>query len=189
MLTEVSTVLPPPADFDDYDLLESMGVDAVEERLLEHARWYYDRIEAEVASDVVREVERRIMLQSVDSNWVQHLTAMDNLRQGIGLHAYGQRDPLVMYKMEGREKFEELQARIEHDAVHSIFRIQVPMGANGPGQANGGRRAKPLPKKDTVMSNVVDGRKRDAVPAAQKVGRNQQCPCGSGKKYKRCHGA
>ena len=87
MLSEVSTILPPPAEFDDYEQLELMGVDVVEERLLEHVRWYYDKIEEDVTPEVIREVERRIMLQSVDSNWVQHLTAMDNLRQGIGLNA------------------------------------------------------------------------------------------------------
>ncbi|MCL0029080.1 preprotein translocase subunit SecA [Dehalococcoidia bacterium] len=189
MLSEVSTVLPPPAEFDDYEQLELMGVDVVEERLLEHARWYYDKIEENVTPEVIREVERRIMLQSVDSNWVQHLTAMDNLRQGIGLHAYGQRDPLVMYKMEGRKKFEELQARIEHDTVHTIFHVQVATGANGSGQLNGGRRAKPIPSKDTVMSNAMVGPERGKVVVGQKVGRNEQCTCGSGKKYKRCHGA
>ena len=189
MLRDVSTVLPPPVDFDDYDQLESMQVDNVQEKLLDHARWFYDRMEENVTPEVLREVERRLMLQSLDSNWVQHLTTMDNLRQGIGLHAYGQRDPLVMYKMEGHEKFEELQTRIEHDVVHAIFHVQVSMGTNGSGQADGGKRANPIPKKDTVMSRVMDGRRQGAVPTAQKVGRNQPCPCGSGKKYKRCHGA
>ena len=189
MMRDVSIAMPPPVEFDDFEQLESMGVEGVQEKLLAHSRWFYDRMEESVTPEVFREVERRLMLQSVDSNWVQHLTTMDNLRQGIGLHAYGQRDPLVMYKMEGHEKFEELQARIEHDVVHSIFHVQLPAGTNGPGQANGGNRAKPIPKKETVMSKVIDGRRREAVPAAQKVGRNQQCPCGSGKKYKRCHGA
>ena len=189
MLRDVSTVLPPPVGFDDYDHLEALEVGSIREELVEHARWLYERMEENVTHDVFREVERRLMLQSLDSNWVQHLTTMDNLRQGIGLHAYGQRDPLVMYKMEGHEKFEELQARIEHDVVHAIFHVQVSMGTNGPAQSNGGKRSKPIPKKDTVMSKVMDGRRRGMVPTAQKVGRNQTCPCGSGKKYKRCHGA
>ena len=189
MLREVSTVLPPPADFDDYELLESLETEGVQAKLLDYARRFYDQMEENITPELFREIERRLMLQSLDSNWVQHLTTMDNLRQGIGLHAYGQRDPLVMYKMEGHEKFEELQSRIEHDVVHSIFHVQLSMGANGPGQADGGKRAKPIPRKDTVMSKVMDGRRREAAPSAQKVGRNQQCPCGSGKKYKRCHGA
>jgi preprotein translocase subunit SecA len=189
MLREVSTVLPPPVEFDDYDQLETMAAEDVLERLLDHARWFYDRMEENVTPEVFREVERRLMLQSLDSNWVQHLTTMDNLRQGIGLHAYGQRDPLVMYKMEGHEKFEELQSRIEHDVVHAVFHVQLSVGTNGPGRADGGKRAKPTPKRDTVMSRVMDGRRRAVVPTAQKVGRNEQCPCGSGKKFKRCHGA
>jgi preprotein translocase subunit SecA len=189
MLRDVSTVLPPPADFDDYDQLESLEMEGIQDRLLDHAREIYDMMEENITPEVFREIERRLMLQSLDSNWVQHLTAMDNLRQGIGLHAYGQRDPLVMYKMEGHEKFEEFQARVEHDVVHSIFHVQVSRGTNGPGQADGARRANAIPNKDTVMSKVMDRRRREQVPATQKVGRNQQCPCGSGKKYKRCHGA
>jgi preprotein translocase subunit SecA len=189
MLRDVSTVLPLTDDFDDYDELESLEAEGIQEKLLGHARWIYDQIEEKSTPEVFREIERRLMLQALDSNWVQHLTAMDNLRQGIGLQAYGQRDPLVMYKMEGHEKFDELQTKIEHDVVHAIFHIQVSMGPNGPGQPNGARRAKTIPTKDTVMSKVMDGRRREAVPAAQKIGRNQACPCGSGKKYKRCHGA
>ncbi|MAF53276.1 MAG: preprotein translocase subunit SecA [Chloroflexi bacterium] len=192
---DVSAVLPPPEGLVDAVYEESLGPDEIETRLHEHASAFYDRVEQGVTSEVMREVERRLMLRSVDANWVQHLTAMENLRQGIGLHAYGQRDPLVMYKKEGHEQFQALQAKIEHDIVHSIFRVQGVDSSAQAGQTNGGRQqprpgrpAQP-PQNKTIMSNVIDGRQQTAGLAAQKVGRNQACPCGSGKKYKRCHGA
>jgi preprotein translocase subunit SecA len=192
---DVSAVLPPIEGFVDAIDDESLEPGEIETRLHQHASGFYDRVEQGVTPEVMREVERRLMLRSVDANWVQHLTAMENLRQGIGLHAYGQRDPLVMYKKEGHEQFQALQAKIEHDIVHSIFRVQGVDPSAQAGQTNGGRqqsrpgRAAQPPQNKTIMSNVIDGRQGATVPAAQKVGRNQACPCGSGKKYKRCHGA
>ena len=185
-VTEIGTVLSPPEDLTDWDQLEALGIDGVRDRLVEHVRWYYDRFEKEISPEAMREAERWLMLRSVDANWVQHLTTMENLRQGIGLHAFGQRDPLVMYKKEGHEQFQALQAKITHDIVHTLFNAKISVSSNGKG-AQRGRQA--APKKETVMAKVMNNRKREAVPAGQKIGRNQQCPCGSGKKYKRCHGA
>ena len=182
--------------------------------MLEHAEALYQTIEAELGADDMRVLERQVMLRIIDTNWVQHLTAMENLRQGIGLHAFGQRDPLVMYKKEGHEKFQDLQSRIQRDIVHSIYNIgdlaQQHARANGSiapttqqQRANGSAAAGPRangaavaarPRVNaqngaSVMTNVVPNR-REAVPAgARKIGRNAQCPCGSGKKYKRCCGA
>jgi preprotein translocase subunit SecA len=191
-VNEIGTVLPPPEDLTDWDQLEDMGIDGVRDRLTEHIQQFYDRMEREITPEAMRDAERWLMLRSLDANWVQHLTTMENLRQGIGLHAFGQRDPLVMYKKEGHEQFQELQAKIEHDIVHTLFNARISVSPNGDQQRNGkavqrGQRA--APKQETVMAKVIDKRQREAVPAGQKVGRNQQCPCGSGKKYKRCHGA
>ena len=191
-VTEIGTVLPLPEDLTDWDQLEALGLDGVQDRLAAHSRQVYDQIEHELTPEAMREAERWLMLRSVDANWVQHLTSMENLRQGIGLHAFGQRDPLVMYKKEGHEQFQGLQAKIEHDIVHTLFNARISVAPKGGQQANGrngqaGRSG--APKKETVMAKVMDPRRREAVPAGQKIGRNQQCPCGSGKKYKRCHGA
>ena len=191
-VTEIGTVLPLPEDLTDWDQLEALGIDGVQDRLAAHSRQVYDQIEHELTPEAMREAERWLMLRSVDANWVQHLTSMENLRQGIGLHAFGQRDPLVMYKKEGHEQFQGLQAKIEHDIVHTLFNARISVAPKGGQQANGrngqaGRSG--APKKETVMAKVMDPRRREAVPAGQKIGRNQQCPCGSGKKYKRCHGA
>ena len=191
-VTEIGTVVPLPEDLTDWDQLEALGIDGVRDRLAAHSRQVYDQIEHELTPEAMREAERWLMLRSVDANWVQHLTSMENLRQGIGLHAFGQRDPLVMYKKEGHEQFQGLQAKIEHDIVHTLFNARISVAPKGGRQANGrnGQAGRPgAPKKETVMAKVMDPRRREAVPAAQKIGRNQQCPCGSGKKYKRCHGA
>ena len=191
-VTEIGTVLPLPEDLTDWDQLEALGIDGVRDRLAAHSRQVYDQVEHELTPEAMREAERWLMLRSVDANWVQHLTSMENLRQGIGLHAFGQRDPLVMYKKEGHEQFQGLQAKIEHDIVHTLFNARISVAPKGGQRANGrnGQAGRPgAPKKETVMAKVMDPRRREAVPAGQKIGRNQQCPCGSGKKYKRCHGA
>jgi len=191
-VTEIGTVVPLPEDLTDWDQLEALGIDGVRDRLAAHSRQVYDQVEQELTPEAMREAERWLMLRSVDANWVQHLTSMENLRQGIGLHAFGQRDPLVMYKKEGHEQFQGLQAKIEHDIVHTLFNARISVASKGGQQANGrnGQAARSgAPKQETVMAKVMDPRRRETVPAGQKIGRNQQCPCGSGKKYKRCHGA
>ena len=200
-LAEIGTVLPPPDDLYDDEQLMNLGIDGIEDRLLAHAEQAYDQMEAAVGEDTMRDIERWLMLRSVDSNWVHHLTSMENLRQGIGLYAYGQRDPLVMYKKEGMEQFQNLQYKIQSDIAHSVYRLQdaldvnVSNGAQQNGSRNGtanrgrGRAAVRRPARETVMSRAGGGRRQDqAVSGSQKVGRNQPCPCRSGKKYKRCHG-
>ena len=133
------------------------------------------------APENMRTLERLLTLRTSDTHWVHHLTTMDNLRQGIGLHAYGQRDPLVMYKTEGSRMFQELLDRMQHDIVHSVYNVSLA-------PAPGARVASSRPKPSAMAT--ASGRQREAVAAgSRKVGRNESCPCGSGKKYKRCHGA
>ncbi len=200
-LAEVGSVLPPPDGLYDHEQLVNLGISGIEDRLLAHAEQVYEQMEEAVGADTMREIERWLMLRSVDANWVHHLTSMENLRQGIGLYAYGQRDPLVMYKKEGMDQFQGLQYKIQSDIAHSLFRLQTTLdenAANGRqrnGARNGaanrgrGRSAVRTPARETVMSRAGGGSRRDqAVAGSQKVGRNQPCPCGSGKKYKRCHG-
>ena len=121
------------------------------------------------------------MLRTIDSLWVQHLTSMEHLRQGIGLQAFGQRDPLVMFKREGHEMFQDLLARIQTDIVHTIFRANL----------DNKRNASKTPNRtvETPISRVA-GRQGpvNTMAGGNKIGRNNPCPCGSGKKYKRCHG-
>jgi len=109
----------------------------------------------------MRMLERLVMLRVVDRLWMEHLTAMEHLRQGISLRSVGQEQPLVVYKRESHALFEALLASIQHDVAHSIYRVGI---------------AKEAPKR------------KEAVPVGKKVGRNDPCPCGSGKKYKHCCG-
>ena len=183
LLRELSTILPPPPDL-DLDRLGEMDTEEIEKRLLHHASQLYEAVEEELTPEVMRTLERQVMLRVTDANWVQHLTSIDNLRQGIGLHAYGQRDPLVMYKREGHERFQDLRDRIRYEIVRTVYRVGIAQNRR---PVSG--RTKPSSKNESVMTRVVGNRSQQAVPAGgRKVGRNEPCPCGSGKKYKRCHG-
>ena len=177
-MAEVGTVLPPPEEFFDDEYFDRTDADAIEARLLEYAEETYEAMEEGLTPEVMRDLERYLLLRSIDTNWVQHLTTMENLRQGIGLHAFGQRDPLVMYRKEGMDQFQLLEQKIQSDVAHAIFRAQVTLAqpsANGRGQVRK-RRSVPQPVRSTAASGK----------GVRKVGRNQPCPCGSGKKYKRC---
>ena len=194
-LAEVGTILPPPPDLMDYDRLTLMGLDRIEDILLTHAESLYGQMEEAIGREDMAEIERRLMLQAIDRNWVQHLTAMEKLRQGIGLYAYGQRDPLVMYKKEGMDRFQNLQRNIQSDIAHRAFMIPISyfgQPTNGRAQSGlpRGRAAPRQPSRETAVSRVGSAGRRSDAPAivGRKVGRNQPCPCGSGKKYKRCHG-
>ena len=178
-MEELRTIFPLPPPLSSPDDLAAMKRDQVSETLLDHCREMYGAREAEMGEGNLRTLERLLMLRTVDVHWVQHLTATDNLRQGIGLHAFGQRDPLVAYRTEGSRMFRALMERIRHDIVHSIYRIS-PSNDQGRRSSNG--------VGDSPMGAVA-GRRREAAAGSRKVGRNAPCPCGSGKKYKRCHGS
>ena len=170
-ISELQTIFPMPPGL-DRDSMAGMHPQEVEERLLEHADALYGEREEQFGSEEMRTLERLVMLRIMDTHWVHHLTAIQEKRQGIGLQAFGQRDPLVMYKREGHEMFQSLLGRIQHDIVHTIYHT--------------GLEAKPAVRRVQTPQAVSGG--RQAQTGARKVGRNDPCPCGSGKKYKRCHG-
>ncbi len=185
-MEELRTIFPLPASLGSPEDVAATKRDQISETLLAHSREMYQVREAEMGEENLRTLERLLMLRTVDVHWVQHLTATDNLRQGIGLHAYGQRDPLVAYRTEGSRMFRSLMERIRHDIVHSIYKVS-PAGGQGRQGSNGPRASNGV--GDSPMGAVA-GRRREAVAAgSKKVGRNAPCPCGSGKKYKRCHGS
>jgi preprotein translocase subunit SecA len=172
-----------------------------------------------VGGDLLRRVERDIMLQIVDQQWKDHLYSLDHLKEGIGLRGYGQRDPLVEYKKESYALFQDMKSRIEEEIVRYLFWLRpvlneeapaVPrarrptsMTTNNPGAepipAFASRRPQAAVPEDLPAMAEGDG----PVPARTggddviktfkreepKVGRNDPCPCGSGRKYKKCHGA
>ncbi len=184
-LDELGQVCPVPEDLDAEDKVYQWSRDAIWEKLSEHAETAYASREAAIGSDQMRILERLLLLRSIDTHWVNHLTAMENLRTGIGLHAYGQRDPLVMYRTEGHKMFQDLLSRLQYDVVHTLLHVTVTQQP-----ASGGRRPSPAAKaKASPMQAVLAKGREAAAIGAAKVGRNTPCTCGSGKKYKRCHGA
>jgi preprotein translocase subunit SecA len=158
------------------DDVEGMGREELVEALEEEADASYVAVEERFGPDVMRQVERHVLLSVIDRLWVEHLTAMDELREGVGLQAYGQKDPLVVYKTEGYRMFGRLLDNVRHDVVHTIYRVQ-PAIAEQPIRTR---------LSEETQTNAGNG---PASPTKhRKVGVNDPCPCGSGKKYKHCHG-
>ncbi len=191
MEAELLTIMPLPRDL-RLESLEEMAPVEMLDALEGHADALYAEREEQVGPEQMRALERAVMLRVIDSHWVEHLTAMQNLRQGIGLQAYGQRDPLVMYKKESHQQFNDLLGRIQHDIVHTIYHVvPVQNGASRSVQRSRLVDAKMVASKPSVMAGALGTARASAGGAsgARKVGRNDSCPCGSGKKYKRCHGA
>jgi preprotein translocase subunit SecA len=156
------------------------------EQASERVHRVYDQREVEFSEPVMRQIEKIVMLQTLDSLWKDHLLAMDHLKEGIGLRGYGQRNPLVEYQKEGFEMFESLMRVMQQDVVEKVFSVQV-------------RREEDVQQIDqqqqrqqrVTMSHggeTVNAEPQQARRDSNKVGRNDPCPCGSGKKYKRCHG-
>ena len=180
LLAELNTIMPLAEDMTVESLLRK-DKDEIQERIIDHAKQLYEAKEEQLGHDDCRVVERLVMLGTIDNLWVSHLTALEELRQGIGLRAYGQIDPLVMYKREAYDLYEQLMGSIRHDIVHTIFHATI---SREPQPAR--RPAQPL---NTNRGNGATQGEREPARVGAKVGRNDPCPCGSGKKYKRCHGA
>ena len=171
---------PDEFKFTDEEL-QQYDAQALTDLLQERASDIYARKEAELGEPLMRELERVMMLRVVDEYWMDNIDAMQELRQGIGLRAYGQNDPVVAYKKEGYEMFESMIAAIQAETIRRIFLARVQVGATTV------KRARVA--KVTGESAGSDGTvKKQPVKKGQKVGRNDPCPCGSGKKYKKCCG-
>ncbi len=173
-----------PGDRMSSEMLAKKDADQVFEVVADDAESAYAEIEERFGAETMRSVERRVLLAVIDKLWVDHLTAMDELRQGVGLQAYGQKDPLIVYKTEGFRMFSQLQRNIQHDVVRSIYRAQ-PVMAQQPVQTRVSEKetSTNAPADDTAAATGTVRRK------GKKVRPNEPCPCGSGKKYKFCHGA
>ena len=164
-----------------------MGSKEIEEALIAKAHEKYDQKETLIGSPQMRYHERMLMLQIVDSHWKDHLLAMDHLKEGIGLRGYGQRDPLVEYKKESYVLFEDLMARIEDDTLRFLFLLQ-PVAEKKQAEQIERKRRRAEFVLSQQQSNGGDGASRQVKRDTPKVGRNDPCPCGSGKKFKKCHG-
>ena len=165
--------------------LADLGRDEIGEYLHKLADDIYASREEEISPEIMRELENLVMLKVVDNHWMEHLDAMDMLREGVGLRAYGQKDPLVEYKFEAFDMFEAMIEAIEDDVVKYMYRVNVvsqPMMTMGDPLENATMNN---PTVDTADGEAV---KEPVVNKGPEIGRNDPCPCGSGKKYKNCCG-
>ena len=177
-LNELLLPIIPLKPLELTDEIQNMKKDELKHALKEAAIKYYESKEAEFPDgEQVREIERVILLKVIDNKWMSHIDDMDQLRQGIGLQAYGNRDPLVEYKMSAYEMFDDMSAAIREDTLRILCHIRVEQKVERePAARVTGTN------KDTSAARAPQRR------AAQKIYPNDPCPCGSGKKYKQCHG-
>jgi preprotein translocase subunit SecA len=248
---ELRSLFPSLEVLQTEDDVLALRSEEIDEELAAYTRDLYDRRTQEFGAETMHSLERAIMLRTLDSEWVEHLTSIENMRQGIGLEAVGQRDPLVQYKRLAYELFQGLVSRIESNVARTIFRValaqpqpqpqspraQQVAAAQAAGQRPGGQRSVPaasqphlhtetppaapstarpmsspvaapagpearstapapsqaraaqvISGRPSVMSAATRGHGTDTGAGKGKVGRNDPCPCGSGKKYKKCHG-
>jgi preprotein translocase subunit SecA len=193
------------------DQFQSLGESGVTEEIVKATREFYKRKEDQIGQDLMATLEKMAMLQVIDSKWRDHLREMDDLKEGIHLRGYGQRDPLVEYKTESFKMFMELMDLIANDVLDMVFKLYPERMEEMPAQ----RARRPVRREDMTLTHdsalgagfaankepvstasgpqrtqeSKAGQKVQQIRVAPKIGRNDPCPCGSGKKYKNCHGA
>jgi preprotein translocase subunit SecA len=155
---------------------------------MEIAEKKYNQKEALFTPDVMRWHERVILLQVVDSQWKYHLLAMDDMKDGIGLRGFGQKDPLIEYKKESFTMFQAMNQRIDEEVLKWLFHIEPVQEEQ---QVREIERKQQKQQEELILSggDASTEVSKTVVRTGDKVGRNDLCPCGSGKKYKKCHGA
>ncbi len=165
------------------EAIEDMDRDQFREELSTVVRDHYEAREREFGEPIMRDLENYILLQTVDTFWKDHLLNMDYLKEGIGLRGYGQQDPLVAYKREGHEMFQEMIDRIKDECVRMLYHIQIQ-------REDQVQEMRKEQEEQPMFFGPADAapKAKTAVRKDGKVGRNDPCPCGSGKKYKKCHG-
>ena len=180
-----------PISFSIDELIASVGsrsgLDAefLTARIIEDCEKAYASREESLGADVMRELERKVLLSVLDRKWREHLYEMDYLQEGIGLRAMAQRDPLVEYQREGYELFSAMMDAIKEEIAGFLFNIEITVEPSSHEVSGVGLEAKPLPATGLQYTAADES----GVKTTGEVSRNAQCPCGSGKKYKRCHGA
>ena len=171
LLTYIDQSILPNPDFKREDIL-GITKDELKEMLGEKTHSLYETREQEMGSETMREIEKAILLRIIDNKWMDHIDAMDQLRNGINLRAYAQRDPLIEYQFEAYEAFQAMVFSIKEDVVRYILRVKVVE----------------RPEERRMVMNQGEETEKKPVRTGAKTGRNDPCPCGSGKKYKKCCG-
>jgi len=171
--SSLRTIMPLPPTM-TVSRWKQLTPEEIEVQLLDLAERLYEEKERQLGSKDMRQLERLVMLRAVDSLWIRHLTGLDDLREGIGLRAFGQQDPLVAFKKEAHEMYMDLLAAIQRTIVGDIYRVSLV------------REPQPRPMREMRTSVEAERASQPVRAAGAKVGRNDPCPCGSGKKYKHC---
>lgn len=180
-----------PISFTADELISSVGSrgaldsDFLTAHIIQDCEKAYAAREESLGVEVMRELERKVLLSVLDRKWREHLYEMDYLQEGIGLRAMAQRDPLVEYQREGYELFSAMMDAIKEEIAGLLFNIEVTVESSSNQLTGAGLEAKPLPASG-LQYTAAD---QSGVTTSGQVSRNSPCPCGSGKKYKRCHGA
>ncbi|MFC2070197.1 SEC-C metal-binding domain-containing protein, partial [Chloroflexota bacterium] len=180
LLTEVATIIPLPLEL-NAETVSKLTQGQMEEKFIERAESLYEQREQEVGSEVIRELERRILLRTIDSLWIEHLTTMEEKRHEAGWQSLRQVKSVDAYKNMGYEQFQILLDTIRHDVAHTIFHVSF-VKKEAPKKFE-----TPMVKAATVGGTAGTKQAKRRV-AGKKIGRNDPCPCGSGKKYKHCCG-
>ncbi len=179
-----------PISFTPEELIAKVGsssaldADYLNAQILEDATVAYEKRQADLGDEVMRELERKVLLSVLDRKWREHLYEMDYLQEGIGLRAMAQRDPLVEYQREGYELFSAMMDGIKEELASLVFNVQVTVEGDGSHVKAAGISEKP--SDETGLQYTASD--ESGIATKGEVSRNSQCPCGSGKKYKRCHG-
>jgi preprotein translocase subunit SecA len=191
---QIKTIYDLDVDSERIDI-SNMASQEVVDAIWERLKVKYSHKEQQIGPEAMRTYERIIMLNIIDAQWKDHLLSLDHLKQGIGLVGYGQKDPLVEYKKQSFDLFQEMLDRIDTTTIRSLFNLQV-VAEQPPEtlrQRRMARRPASLtftgPNQGAAPAGEEDGKVKTVVRDQPKVGRNEPCPCGSGKKYKKCHGA
>ncbi|MFC1870447.1 preprotein translocase subunit SecA [Chloroflexota bacterium] len=174
LLAEAAIIFPLPRELNK-DILEQMKPKDIEDRLIKEAEALYEEREKELGAENMRVLERMVMLRTIDSLWVEHLTAMENMRQQAGWATLRQIRAVDAYKNEGYKQFQLLLSTIQHDVAHTIYHVGIV------------KQEAPTPMAKVAMDSSVSKTQQVKV-GGKKVGRNDPCPCGSDKKYKHCCG-
>ncbi|MEA2465400.1 MAG: preprotein translocase subunit SecA, partial [Acidobacteriota bacterium] len=177
--------------------LESDRRDEVKYKIVEAVNKRYEEKESMIGADNMRLNEKYLLLQVIDQQWKDHLLNIDHLKEGIGLRGYGQRDPLVEYKRESFDLFQSMMERVQDHVVKILWKIELAGGSGSTSQQaddreESARVQRALPPQPPRQQMTFSGAPKEPVAPTKrtqaKVGRNDPCPCGSGKKYKKCHG-
>jgi preprotein translocase subunit SecA len=162
--------------------IDELTADELSRQISDTATSIYNQKEAVIGARDFRNIERIIMLQTMDNLWKDHLLSMDHLKEGIGLRSYAQQNPLIIYKKEAFEMFQEMVDRVREQTISILFRIQIA-------EPEAARELSAPKEQEMSFSHSDPGvKKAPVVRSSEKVGRNDPCPCGSGKKYKKCCG-